>query len=50
MLPDKNIFYVFPTKAYVKYVTKWAGPYNGQNWNKIGGGPLDDATYQISRL
>ena len=21
----------------------------GQNWNKLGRGPLDDATYQISR-
>ena len=43
---------VFPSLAYVKHVTTGAGPVRpqGHNLNKLGKGPLDNATYQISRL
>ena len=45
-------FHVFPILAYVKHVAPRVGPFlaQGHNLKKLGGGPLDNATYQISRL
>ena len=42
----------FPIKAYVNNVTLGQGHFwpQGHNLNKLGRGPLGDATYQISRL
>ena len=39
-------------KPTVKQVTSGAGPFlgPGTNMNKLGGGPLGDATYQRSTL
>ena len=41
-----------PISAFVKHVTPGAGPFlaPGHNLNKLGTGPLGDATYHISRL
>ena len=38
--------------AHVKYVAPGAGPFliQGNNLNKLYGGPIGDATYQISKL
>ena len=41
----------FPIKASVKHLTQGPGnfwPCKGYNLNKLGRGPLGDATYQIS--
>ena len=50
MVPDKKIFFRIPYIA--KHVTP--GGYHfgaqGNNLNKLGRGPLGDATYQMSRL
>ena len=42
----------FPIKANVKHLTPGAGQFwpKGHNLNKLGRGPLGDATYQISKL
>ena len=49
---QEDFFHVFPISAYIKHV--YPGRVNiwpqGHNLNKIGRGPLVDATYQISRL
>ena len=42
-------FNIFPIYTYVIHVTPCMGP-QGYNLNKLGRGPLDDATYQILRL
>ena len=43
---------VFPIRAYVNKVIPWQGHFwpQGHNLNKLGRGPLGDATYKISRL
>ena len=43
---------LFPIQAYVKHATPGAGPFwpEGYNLNKLGRGPLGDATYQILKL
>ena len=48
----QDFFQVFPLEAYVKHVTPRVMPFwpQGHYLNKLGRGPLDDATYQISRL
>ena len=46
-------FFMFSLySAYVKHVTPGVGPLLafGDSLNKLGRGPLGDATYQISRL
>ena len=47
-----RFFHAFPISAFVKHVTPGAGPFlaPGHYLNKLGRGPLLDATYQISRL
>ena len=47
----EDFFHVFTIKAYVEHVTT-GGPFLAQwyNLNKLGRGPLGDATYQISRF
>ena len=52
MLLDKKIWSCFPYKAYVKHVTQGLGNFcpQGHTLNKIGRGPLGDASYQISKL
>ena len=49
---QEDFFMFLPVKAYVKHVTPWQGHSwpKGHNLNKLGRGPLGDATYQISRL
>ena len=49
---QEDFFMFLPIKAYVKPVTPEAGHFwpEGYNLNKLGGGSLDDTTYQISRL
>ena len=49
---QEDFFHVFPIKANVKHVTPGAGLFLAQdyNLNKLGRGPLDNATYQISWL
>ena len=45
-------FFMFSYLAYVNYVTPGAGQFLAQetNLDKLGSGPLGNATYQISRL
>ena len=52
MVQTRRYFHVFRKKAFVKHVTQGAGPLwpQGHTLNKVGKGPLGDATYQISRL
>ena len=47
-----DFFMVLPIYAYVKHVTPGVGPFwpKGHILKKLGGSPLGDATYQISRL
>ena len=49
---QENVFMFLPIKAYVKHVTTVPGHFWPQvhNLNKLGRGPLGDATYQILRL
>ena len=49
---QEDFFMFLPIKAYVIPVTPGAGPFWPQcyNLNKLGRGPLDDTTYQISWL
>ena len=49
---QEDFFHIFPIQAYVKHVIPGAGPFwpKGYNLNKLGRGPLGDATYKISRL
>ena len=42
---QEDFFMLLPILAYVKHV-----PPQGYNLNKLGRGPLGDATYQISKL
>ena len=48
----QEVFMFFPIQAYVKHVTPGAGHFLplGHNLNKLGRGPLGDATYLISKL
>ena len=48
----RRFFSCLPYKAYVKHVTPGRARFwlKGHYLSKIGRGPLDDATYQISRL
>ena len=54
VVSDKKIFSCFPYiyKSIKKHVTPgWAHFWpQGHNLNKLGRGPLGDATYQISRI
>ena len=52
MVSDKMIFPCFPILVIRKHVTPGAGPFwpQGHNLNKLRRGPLDDVTYQISRI
>ena len=47
----KRFLKFFPVWLYVKEVTPGAGPFlpQGYNLNNFGRGPLDEATYQISK-
>ena len=49
---QEDFFMFYPIEAYVKHVTPQPGHFWPQdyNLNKLGIGPLDDTTYQISRL
>ena len=52
---ERRFFHVFPIYANAKHVTPKGGGgghfwTNGHNLNKLGRGPLGDATYKISRL
>ena len=49
---DKKIFSCFSLYKYAKYTSLERGNFwpQGHNVNKLGRGPLLDATYQISRL
>ena len=49
---QEDFFMFLPIKSYVKPVTPEAGHFwpQGYNLNKLGRRPLDDTTYQISRL
>ena len=57
---QKDFSMFFPIYAIVKHVTPGAGQFlapgrchfwpQGYNLNKLGRGPLGDATHQISRL
>ena len=56
VVSDKKIFHVFPIMIIIS-LCKTCDPLggaivwpNGHNLNKLGRGPLGDATYQISRL
>ena len=44
-----RFFHVFPYIGYVKHATPGAGHFwpQGYNLNKLGRGPLDDASHQI---
>ena len=48
----QDFFMLLPILAYVKHVTLGRGHFwpLGYNLNKLGRGPLGDATYQISKL
>ena len=52
MVSDKNFFHDFPYIGLCKTCDPGAGPSlaPGYNLNKIGRGPLNDATHQISKL
>ena len=49
---QEDLFMFLTIKAYVKPVTPGGGPCwpQGFNLNKLGRGPLGDASYQISKL
>ena len=49
---DEKIFHVSPYISLSKKCDPRAGPFlaAGHNLNKLGRGPLGDATYQISKL
>ena len=49
---QEDFFMVLPIDSYVKHVTLGWGHFwtQGYNLNNLGGSPLVDATYQISRL
>ena len=49
---QEDFFMFLPILAYVKHLTMGLGHFwpHGYNLNKLGRGPLDDTTYQISRL
>ena len=49
---QKYFFNVFPYISLCKLFDPWAEPFlaKGHNLNKLGIGPLGDASYQISRL
>ena len=49
---QEDFFMFFPIYAYVKHVTPRWGHFLPQthNLNKLGRGPLGDATYQMSML
>ena len=42
----KDIIYVFPIYVYIKYVTQE----RGNNLNKLGRDPFDDATYIVPNI
>ena len=48
----QDFFSCLPNISLCKTCGPWSGPFlaQGHNLNKLGRGPLDDATYQISRL
>ena len=48
----ENLFHLFPNVGLIKHVTLGQGHSWPQGYilNKLGRGPLGDATYQISRL
>ena len=47
-----DFFHIFPIKAHVKHVTHGAGPFLAPryNLNKLGRGPLGEATYHLKIL
>ena len=47
-----NMLYVLKKVSYVKLVTPGRNHFwpQGYNLNKVGNGPLGDATYQITKL
>ena len=49
---QEDFFYVSPYISLCKHVIPGAWPFwpQGSNLNKLGRGPPDDASYQISRL
>ena len=49
---QEDCFMFLPISAYVKHVSPERGHFwpLGHNLNKLGRGPLGNATYQISRL
>ena len=49
---QEHFFYVFPYISLCKTCGPGTGPFlpQGLNLNKLGSGPLGNATYQISRL
>ena len=46
---EKNMFKGFPIQVYVKLISLGAGPFlaQGSLFNKLGRGPLGEATYPI---
>ena len=54
LVSDKKIFSCFPYISLCKTFDPGTGPFRapgqGYNLNKLGRGPLGDATYLISRL
>ena len=52
MISDKKMFSYFPYKSIYNMCPLRRAHFwpKGHNLNKLGRGPLDEATYQISRL